>query len=80
MAGIPREIQGNGDRCCGNTAGMEMAAVRIRRVWNLFFFAGTPRECFRKLADDKNSGASVRIMGKLRGEMSYVATKYVVDS
>jgi len=27
---IPREIRGNEDRCCGNTAGME------------FIYAGTP--------------------------------------
>ena len=32
MAGIPRiprEIRRNGDRCCGNTAGIEVAAVGI---------------------------------------------------
>jgi len=36
MVGIPREIRRNGDRCCGNTAGMEMGAVEIPRGWSLF--------------------------------------------
>jgi len=38
MAGIPRiprKIRGNGDRCCGNIAGMEMGAAWIPRGWNL---------------------------------------------
>ena len=65
-----REYRGDGNGSCADPPGMEF----------VFFLAGTPRERFRKLADDKNSGASVRIMGKLRREMSYVATKYVVDS
>ena len=33
---IPREICGNGDRCCGNTTRMEMGAAGILRKWNLF--------------------------------------------
>ena len=43
------------------------------------FLGGTPRGRFRNLARDKNSGASVRILGKLSCEMYSVALKYVVD-
>jgi len=40
---IPREIRGNRDRCCGNTAGgMEMGATGIPRGRNLFL--REPRE------------------------------------
>jgi len=45
-----------------------------------FVFAGTPRVRFRNPADDKNSGARIRILGKLPCEISHVAVKYVVDS
>jgi len=41
---------------------MEMGAAGIPRGRNLFF-SGTPHGLFRNLADDKNSGASVRILG-----------------
>jgi len=47
-AGIPRD--GNGS--CGDPAGTEFV-----------FFSGTPHGLFRNLAGDKNSGASVRILG-----------------
>jgi len=43
-------------------------------------FCGNTAGCFRNLADDKNSGASIKIPGKLSHEMSYMAAKYVVDS
>ena len=39
--------------------------------------AGTLRECFKNLANNRNSSASIRILGKLYCEMSYVAAKYV---
>jgi len=61
MAGIThilREMRGNGDRCCGKTAGMEMGAAGME-----FVFAGTPPGRFRNLAEDNNSGASVRLLG-----------------
>jgi len=45
-----------------------------------FVSAGTLWGRFRNLADDKNSGASVTIPGKLSSEMSYMAGQYVVDS
>jgi len=45
VAGIPR---GDGNGSCGDPAGME------------FVFAGTPRGCFRNLADCNSSGACKR--------------------
>ena len=63
--GIPR---GDENGSYGNPAGTE------------FVFAGTPRVRFRNLADDKNSGAGIRTLGKLCREISYVAAKCVVDS
>jgi len=66
MAGIPQiplEIRGNEDRCCGgNTAGWKWE-LRGSRGDGICFFSGTPHGLFRNLADDKNSGASVRILG-----------------
>ena len=64
-------------------------AAEIRRGWKLELqgcsgdgvcFCGKPAGHLINLADDKNSGASVRILGKLSREISYVAVKYVVDS
>ena len=62
-------------------------AAEIRRGWKLELqgcrgdgvcFCGKPAGHLINLADDKNSGASVRILGKLLREISYVAD--VVDS
>ena len=64
VAGIPRD----GNRSCGNPAVME------------FVCAGTPLGRFGNFSHDKNSGASVRILGKLSREVSYVAARFVVDS
>jgi len=67
MMGIPRilsEIRRNGDRFCGNTMGMEMGAAGMRQDGTCFFVE-TPSGCFRNLADDKNSVASVRTLVKL---------------
>jgi len=63
-----REYHGDGNWSCKDAAGME------------FVFAGKPAGHLINLADDKNSGASVRILGKLLREISYVAVKYVVGS
>jgi len=51
-------MRGNGDRCCGKTAGVEMGAAGME-----FVFAGTQPGRFRNLAGDNNSGASVRLLG-----------------
>jgi len=61
-----REYRRDGNRSGRNPTGME------------FVSAGIPRRRFRNLANDKNSGASVRIPGKLSGErhISYMAAKY----
>jgi len=50
---ILREYNGDGNGSCRDAAG-----------WNLFFVE-TPSGCFRNLADDKNSVASVRTLVKL---------------
>jgi len=56
---------------------MEIGAVGIPRRRNLF--CGNSAVRFGNLADGNiNSGASVRILGKLCREISYMAVKYVV--
>ena len=57
---------------------MEMGAAGIQRRRNLF--CGNPAGRFKDLADN-SSGASVsvRILGKLCREISYVAVKYAVE-
>ena len=55
-----------------------MGAAGIPRGRNLF--CGNPAGRFRNLADiNNNSGASVRILGKLCCKISYVAVKCIVD-
>ena len=76
--------------CAGmGMVGMGIDVVGIPRGWKWelrgslgdgICFAGTPRGRFRNLADiNNNSGASVRILGKLCCKISYVAVKCVVD-
>ena len=58
-----RECCEDGIGSCGNPARVEFVSV------------GSPRGHLRNLANDENSAASVRILGELSCEMSYVAAK-----
>jgi len=51
-AATPQKCRGNGNRSCGNPAGIS------------FVSAATPQTHFRNLANDNDSSASVRIRGK----------------
>jgi len=65
---------GNRDRCCGNTAWAETAAAGIPGIC----LCGNPTGTLWNIANNKNSGVSVRILSKMLCEMSYVAAKCVV--
>jgi len=67
--------------------GINVAGIPRGWKWGLwrsagieFVVAGTTRVRFRNLADDKYSGAFVRILGKLSCEISCAVAKYIVDS
>lgn len=45
-----------------------------------FVYLGTLQGHLRNLANNNNSGASIRILSKLFCELSYVTARYVVDS
>ena len=70
MAGIPQKIRanGNGDRCCRNTAG----AVEFPWGWNLFLWELCEYALEILQTIKKILAASVRILSKLCREISCV--------